>query len=83
MTNQTVLVDILSRAKESGLISPKKAHDSFNYDDDEEQNAEDFKMVEDSEKNKQMGQGYFNDKDYFNDGDGNEVEDNNGGDLIA
>ena len=83
MTNQTVLVDILSRAKESGLISPKKAHGSFNYDDDEEQNAEDFKMVEDSEKSKQMGQGYFNDNDYFNDGDGNEVEDNNGGDLIA
>ncbi len=55
MTNQTVLVDILSKAKQSGLISPKKAHDAFNYDDDEEQNAEDFKMVEDAEASRQNG----------------------------
>lgn len=65
MTNQTVLVDTLARAKENGLISPKKAHDSFNYDDDEEQNAEDFKMVEEAEKNKQYGNSLFDDKNYF------------------
>lgn len=76
MTNQTVLVDILSRAKQSGLISPKKAHDAFNYDDDEEQNAEDFAMVEEAEKNSQFGNMPFNEQDYFGDG-GDIVEDGN------
>lgn len=46
MTNITVLVDTLSRAVDAGLISQKKAHHAFNYDDDEEQNEEDFKLVE-------------------------------------
>ena len=46
MTNTTVLVDTLSRAVQSGLISEKKAHHAFNYDDDEEQNEEDYKLVE-------------------------------------
>lgn len=46
MTNQTVLVDTLSRAVQSGLISKKKAHHAFNYDEDEEQNEEDFALVE-------------------------------------
>ncbi len=46
MTNQTVLVDTLSKAVQSGLISKKKAHHQFNYDDDEEQNEEDYLLVE-------------------------------------
>ena len=46
MTNITVLVDTLSRAVDAGLISQKKAHHAFNYDDDEEQNEEDYKLVE-------------------------------------
>lgn len=46
MTNITVLVDTLSRAVASGLISQKKAHNAFNYDDDEEQNEEDYELVE-------------------------------------
>lgn len=46
MTNQSVLVDVLSRAVQSGLMSKKKAHHAFNYDDDEEQNEEDFALVE-------------------------------------
>ncbi len=45
MTNQTVLVDTLARAKDAGLISGKKAHHAFNFDDDEEQNAEDYALV--------------------------------------
>lgn len=52
MTNITVLVDTLSRAVDAGLISQKKAHHAFNYDDDEEQNEEDFKLVE-QERNQQ------------------------------
>lgn len=46
MTNQTVLVDTLSKAVNAGLISKKKAHHQFNYDDDEEQNEEDYLLVE-------------------------------------
>lgn len=46
MTNQTVLVDTLSKATNAGLISQKKAHHQFNYDDDEEQNEEDYLLVE-------------------------------------
>ena len=45
MTNQTLLVDTLARAKEAGLISGKKAHHAFNFDDDEEQNDEDYLLV--------------------------------------
>lgn len=69
-TNTTVLVDVLSRAVNSHLISEKKAHSAFNYDDDEEQNAEDYKLVqeEQSERDKResYGQYPFNDSDYYN-----------------
>lgn len=53
MTNQTVLVDVLARAVQSGLISKKKAHHAFNYDDDEEQNEEDYKLVEQEQAQQQ------------------------------
>lgn len=53
MTNQTVLVDTLSRAVQSGLISEKKAHHAFNFDDDEEQNEEDYKLVIADRKNRE------------------------------
>ena len=53
MTNQTVLVDTLSKAVQAGLISQKKAHDQYNYDDDEEQNAEDYKLVQEEAASKQ------------------------------
>ena len=53
MTNQTVLVDTLSKAVEKGLISQKKAHDQYNYDDDEEQNAEDYAIVEKEQAQRQ------------------------------
>ena len=50
MTNQTVLVETLARAKEAGLISGKKAHHAFNFDDDEEQNNEDYALVLEEQK---------------------------------
>ena len=50
MTNVTVLVDTLSKAVQSGLISEEAAHAAYNYDNDEEQNAEDYAKVQ---KNKQ------------------------------
>lgn len=53
MTNQTVLVDTLARAVQSGLISEKKAHHAFNFDDDEEQNEEDYKLVVADRKNRE------------------------------
>jgi adenosyl cobinamide kinase/adenosyl cobinamide phosphate guanylyltransferase len=53
MTNQTVLVDTLTKAVQAGLISQKKAHDQYNYDDDEEQNAEDYKLVQEETASKQ------------------------------
>ena len=53
MTNQTVLVDTLTKAVNGGLISPQKAHALFNYDDDEEQQLEDFKKVEESRAQQQ------------------------------
>ena len=53
MTNQTVLVDTLSKAVQSGLISKKKAHHAFNYDDDEEQNEEDYLLVEQDQAQQQ------------------------------
>lgn len=69
MTNVTVLVDTLSRAVEAGLISQKKAHHAFNYDDDEEQNEEDYKLVEqerEAQRQQDMfGNAPFDDKDYF------------------
>lgn len=53
MTNQTVLVDTLTKAVNAGLISQKKAHDQYNYDDDEEQNAEDYMLVEKEQASRQ------------------------------
>jgi hypothetical protein len=50
MTNQTVLVETLARAKEAGLISGRKAHHAFNFDDDEEQNEEDYALVVEAQK---------------------------------
>lgn len=48
MTNVTVLVDTLTKAVQGGLISQEAAHSAYNYDNDEEQNAEDFaKVLED------------------------------------
>lgn len=45
-SNQSVLVDVLSKAVQAGLISQKKAHSQFNYDDDEAQNNEDYELVQ-------------------------------------
>lgn len=45
MTNVTVLVDTLTKAVQGGLISQEAAHSAYNYDNDEEQNAEDFAKV--------------------------------------
>ena len=50
MTNLTVMVDVYSRAVETGLISRKKAHHLFNFDDDEEQNEEDYALVLEEER---------------------------------
>lgn len=48
MTNVTVLVDTLTKAVQGGLISQEAAHSAYNYDNDEEQNAEDYaKVMED------------------------------------
>lgn len=72
MTNTTVLVDTLSKAVQSGLISEKKAHHAFNYDDDEEQNEEDYKLVEQEREaqtqRENFGQMPFNDANYFDEG---------------
>ena len=74
MTNTTVLVDTLSRAVQSGLISEKKAHHAFNYDDDEEQNEEDYKLVEEEREARAQRENYgnidFDESNYFGD-DGN------------
>jgi hypothetical protein len=62
MTNQTVLVETLTKAVQGGLISPQKAHALFNYDDDEEQQLEDYKKVEESKARQQnsiFGNGDF------------------------
>ena len=53
MTNVTVLVDTLSKAVSSGLMSPEAAHAAYNYDNDEEQNAEDFRKVLEAQSQKQ------------------------------
>jgi hypothetical protein len=50
MTNQTVLVDTLAKAVQAGLVSQKKAHHAFNFDDDEEQNEEDYALVVEAQK---------------------------------
>ena len=71
MTNTTVLVDTLSRAVQSGLISEKKAHHAFNYDDDEEQNEEDYKLVEEEREARAQRENYgnidFDESNYFGD----------------
>ena len=71
MTNTTVLVDTLSRAVQSGLISEKKAHHAFNYDDDEEQNEEDYKLVEEEREARAQRENYGNidldESNYFGD----------------
>ena len=62
MTNQTVLVETLTKAVTGGLISPQKAHALFNYDDDEEQQLEDYQKVEQSraqQQNSLFGGGEF------------------------
>jgi hypothetical protein len=46
MTNVTVLVDTLTKAVQGGLISQEAAHSAYNYDNDEEQNAEDYAKVQ-------------------------------------
>lgn len=51
MSNQSVMVDVLSKAVQAGLISQKKAHDQFNYDDDEAQNNEDYERVKEEQSN--------------------------------
>jgi len=83
MTNTTVLVDTLSKAVQSGLISEKKAHHAFNYDDDEEQNEEDYKLVLEERDAQTQRENYggmpFDDSNYY----GNEVTDgeNSEGDI--
>lgn len=73
MTNQSVMVDVLTQAVNAGLISQKKAHHSFNYDDDEEQNEEDFLLVQ---KEKQAEREMpFNEVDYY----GDQTDDENDG----
>lgn len=46
MSNQTVLVDTLTKALSAGLIDIKTAVSQFNYDNDEEQNNEILENVE-------------------------------------
>lgn len=53
MTNVTVLVDTLTKAVEGGLISQEAAHSAYNYDNDEEQNAEDYAKVLNDRKEQQ------------------------------
>ena len=67
MSNQSVLVDTLARAVQAGLISQKKAHHAFNFDDDEEQNEEDYLLVqkEAQARERSMREVPFNDSDYF------------------
>lgn len=71
MTNTTVLVDTLSRAVQSGLISEKKAHHAFNYDDDEEQNEEDYKLIEEEREARAQRENYgnidYDESNYFGD----------------
>ena len=82
MTNTTILVDTLSKAVQSGLISEKKAHHAFNYDDDEEQNEEDYKLVLEERDAQTQRENYggmeFNDKNYFGDEEVTECENSTG-----
>ena len=80
MTNQTILVETLARAKEAGLISGRKAHHAFNFDDDEEQNEEDYALV--LEEQQQQGSAGPYDFPFgaegFEDFGGGDVGDNEG-----
>lgn len=53
MTNVTVLVDTLTKAVQGGLMSQEAAHSAYNYDNDEEQNAEDYAKVLEDRKSQQ------------------------------
>jgi hypothetical protein len=77
MTNQSVLVDTLSKAAQSGLISGKKAHHAFNFDDDEEQNEEDYNIMLEERKQQREDEMSYN-PGPFNEGyeDSNEHENN-------
>lgn len=46
MSNPSVMVDYLTKAVDAGLISRKKAHKAFNFDEDEELIEEDWALVE-------------------------------------
>jgi hypothetical protein len=77
MTNQTILVDTLAKAVEAGLISQKKAHHAFNFDDDEEQNDEDYALVL-KERKEREPQGF--DMPFESEGFA-DILDSNGGDI--
>lgn len=77
MTNQTILVDTLAKAVEAGLISQKKAHHAFNFDDDEEQNDEDYALVLQERKEREP-QGF--DMPFESEGFA-DILDSNGGDI--
>lgn len=77
MTNQTILVDTLAKAVEAGLISQKKAHHAFNFDDDEEQNDEDYALVL-KERKEREPQGF--DMPFESEGFA-DILDSNGGDV--
>lgn len=68
LTNMTVLVETLTKAVSAGLISRKKAHAAFNFDDDEEQNDEDYAIIEKEEKERAERESFgnmpFNDSNY-------------------
>jgi hypothetical protein len=83
MTNQTILVETLARAVEAGLISQKKAHHAFNFDDDEEQNDEDYALIA-KERKAREPQGFdipFDSEGFADilDGDGGEIDENSPG----
>ena len=60
MTNISVLVETLSKAVSAGLISREKAHSLYNFDDDEEQNAEDYEKVKKEEEEKAQRESFGN-----------------------
>lgn len=83
MTNQTILVETLARAVEAGLISQKKAHHAFNFDDDEEQNDEDYALIQQERKDREP-KGFdmpFESEGFADilDGDGGEIDENSPG----
>lgn len=65
MSNQSVLVDTLSRAVQAGLISQKKAHHAFNFDDDEEQNEEDYQLVMQETRARENAMSLYDDLDHY------------------